>query len=120
MPSLSYTCSIGNSNKDLKAGATITEYFSRSGSVPTQGARIDSATIHLSDIKTYTGRGIYLSISGLGTSETLSSNESGHSETVSFSVASSILDFASGSVQIAIHTQNSSTANQINFRAGCK
>lgn len=119
MPSVTYTCYMGNTNKDYKTGASLNEYFSRSGTAPSGNATINSVSLYLSSIKTYSSRGTYLTIGGLGTSGVLSLNESVHSETVSFSPSGNILNFAGGSVSISLNTQQSTTANLVNFRDGC-
>lgn len=119
MPTVTYTCYMGHTNTDYKTGASLTEYFSRSGTAPSGSATINSANLYLSSIKTYSAKGTYLTISGLGTSGVLSLNESAHSETVSFSPSGSILSFSGGSVSISLNTQQSTSANLVNFRDGC-
>lgn len=60
MPSTTFTAYMGNTNTDLRVGATITEYFS--GSAIPSGAQITSASLYISSLKIYTSKGLYLTL----------------------------------------------------------
>lgn len=44
MPSINFTCVMSNTNKDLRTGASINEFFSREGDAPPAGSIVSGAT----------------------------------------------------------------------------
>lgn len=62
MASATFMCYMGNTNKDLKVGASITEYFSLSGAGIPAGSTITSASLYVSSLRVYTQKGLYLTL----------------------------------------------------------
>lgn len=66
MPSVSFTCTVGNTNTDLRTGTTINEFFWREGDAPPAGSIITGASLTVSSLKTYSSKGLYLTLGAYG------------------------------------------------------
>ena len=81
--------------------------------------RSSRATLSVTSFRTYTNRGVYLTLGPYGSTGSFAYNEATHSETVAVSINSSIFNFTNGSITLTVNTSQSSSGNQINFRDGC-
>lgn len=119
MPSVSFTAylSTAYTNKDYSLGSSIVASFS-SGSIPS-GSQITSVSLYISSMRVYTSKGLYLTLGSLGSTSTMSYNESIHSNNLSFASTGSLAGFSGGSVTIYINTAQSTSGSMVNFRDGC-
>lgn len=118
-----YATASGNSG-DLKDGGSFT-YSSSTGNsgVVSGGGTINSATLKISSIKTYTKYGFYFDVyvGGTKVAETVEikdQNDSSHSITVDLEYIKSAILTATGSIKFIVYNNGSSSSTTCNFRSG--
>lgn len=107
--------SMTGTNADKKAGGTSTiTFYQYSGDLPPAGSTLKSATVYISDIRTYSGNNPGYTIGPYG-SIALTYNTAIHSETCTVKNASkSLLNFSGGSITFTV--TGGGSGNVLNLR----